>query len=206
MSTPYGVSRNIGSSTYNNYVNAPIIGPLTTNQYPCAIPYHSYGILPGQHPNPPLFYPSQEPPATDQNVNSRHQFWRTAESAESIKRKREFQIAKSLSGISGGIYTDMSTQRQYATSGHTNYIPPIDSSMRIQKLRSNAVGKSGYKIGLPAAVPYGTKSYDRSFTNTALRRARSGGCVAPKKKGAIENYSLRNGMVCAWGSLPRQNY
>jgi hypothetical protein len=166
------------------------------------MPYHSYGILPGKHPNPPQFYPSQEPAATDQNINSRHQYWRTAESAASIRINRERQIAKAV----GGIYTDMSTQRQYATSGHTNYIPPIDSSMRIQKLRSNAVGKSGYKIGLPVNAPYGTKSYDRSFTNTALRRARSGGCVAPKKKGAIENYSLRNGMVCAWGSLPRQNY
>jgi hypothetical protein len=202
MSTPYGVSRNIGSSTYNNYVNAPIVGPLSTNQYPCAMPYHSYGILPGKHPNPPLFYPSQNPPAADQNTNSRHQYWRTAESALSAQMKRKFQIAKAV----GGIYTDMSTQRQYAQSGHTNYIPPVDSSLRIQKLRSNAVGKSGYKVGLPAEVPYGTKSYDRSFTNTAIRRVRSGGCVAPKKKGAIENYSLRNGMVCAWGSLPRQNY
>ena len=55
MTTPYAVSTNIGSVSYNNYVNAPITGPLSTNQYPCAIPYHSYGILTGIRPTPPQF-------------------------------------------------------------------------------------------------------------------------------------------------------
>jgi flavin-dependent dehydrogenase len=27
-----------------------------------------------------------------------------------------------------------------------------------------------------------------------------------KKKGAIENYSLSNGQVCAWGSIVRSTY
>ena len=30
MTTPYAVSTNIGSMSYNNYVNAPITGPLST--------------------------------------------------------------------------------------------------------------------------------------------------------------------------------
>ena len=34
MSTPYAISTSIGSVTYDNYVNAPIWGPLSTNQYP----------------------------------------------------------------------------------------------------------------------------------------------------------------------------
>ena len=38
MTTPYAVSTNIGSMSYNNYVNAPITGPLSTNQYPCILP------------------------------------------------------------------------------------------------------------------------------------------------------------------------
>jgi hypothetical protein len=59
---------------------------------------------------------------------------------------------------------------------------------------------------LPNAALTGTKSYYPSGTRSSLRWARSGGCTAPKKKGAIENYSLRNGQVCAWGSLVRQNY
>ena len=55
MTTPYAVSTNIGSVSYNNYVNAPITGPLSTNQTPCQIPYHSYGILAGIRPTPPQF-------------------------------------------------------------------------------------------------------------------------------------------------------
>lgn len=202
MSTPYGISRSIGSMTYNNYVNAPILGPLNTNRYPNVLPYHNYGTLTGKSPNPPLFYPSQEPPAADQNTNSRHQYFRTAESALSLEMKRKKAIATST----GNNYVSYSTQRQFPVSGHTNYIPPVDSSLRTQKLRAMAVGKSGYKKGLPLDAPYSTKNYYPSGTRSSIKRARSGGCVAPKKKGAIENYSLRNGRVCAWGSIPRQNY
>jgi hypothetical protein len=200
MSTPYGVSTSIGSVNYDNYVNSRITGPLSTNQYPCAIPYHSYGTLVGIRPNPPLFYPSQEPVAADQFTNSRRQYFRTAESAESLKIQRE----KSLN--STGIFTSKSSQRQYNVSTHMNYIQPVDSSLHIQKLRAAAVGKSSYKVGLPVEAPYSTKNYYPSGTRTSIRRARSGGCVAPKKKGAIENYSLRNGQVCAWGSIVRSTY
>ena len=200
MSTPYGISTSIGSVNYNNYVSSRITGPLSTNQYPCSIPYHSYGTLVGIRPNPPLFYPSQEPVAADQFTNSRRQFFRTAESAESLKIQRE----KSLN--STGIFTSKSSQRQYNVSTHMNYIQPVDSSLHIQKLRANAVGKSSYKVGLPVEAPISTKNYYPSGTRSSIRRARSGGCVAPKKKGAIENYSLRNGQVCAWGSIVRSTY
>jgi hypothetical protein len=87
-----------------------------------------------------------------------------------------------------------------------NYIPPIDSSLYVNIKKSNAVGQTAYKVNLPNDAPTGTKSYYPSGTRSTLRRARSGGCVAPKKKGAIENYTLANGRVCAWGSLVRQNY
>ncbi len=201
MSTPYGISTSIGSMSYNGYVNTPILGPLSTNQYPATIPYHSYGSLPGIRPNPPLFYPSQEPVAADQFTNSRQQYWRTAESAKSLAIQRERAI-KSASSM----FYNYSTSRGYATSTHTNYIPPRESSLHTQKLRSNAVGKSSYKIGLPNDAFVCSKSYYPSGTRSTIKRVRSGGCVAPKKKGSIYNYSLRNGAVCAWGSLPRQNY
>jgi hypothetical protein len=87
-----------------------------------------------------------------------------------------------------------------------NYIPPIDSSLYVNIKKSNAVGQTAYKVNLPNAAPTGTKSYYPSGTRSTIRRARSGGCVAPKKKGAIENRSLSNGQVCAWGSIVRQNY
>ena len=202
MSTPYGVSTSIGSVNYNNYVNSRITGPLSTNQYPGAMPYHSYGTLAGIRPNPPLFYPSQEPVAADQFTNSRHQYFRTADSAKSLAIQRE----KAIAVATGNSIFNYSTGNRYNTSGHTNYIPPKDSSLHIQKMRAMAVGKSSYKVGLPNEAPYSTKNYYPSGTRSSLRRARSGGCVAPKKKGAIENYSLRNGQVCAWGSIVRSTY
>jgi hypothetical protein len=200
MSTPYGISTSIGSMNYNNYVNSRITGPLSTNQYPGAIPYHSFGTLVGIRPNPPLFYPSQEPVAADQFTNSRHQYFRTAESAQSLAIQRE----RSLN--STGVFTSKSSQRQYNVSTHMNYIPPTDSSLHIQKMRANAVGKSSYKVGLPVEAPISTKNYYPSGTRSSLRRARSGGCVAPKKKGAIENYSSSNGQSCGWGSIVRSTY
>ena len=65
MTTPYAVASHLGSQSFSGYLNAPIIGPLSTNQTPCQIPYHSYGFLAGLKPTPPQFYPSQEPTYSD---------------------------------------------------------------------------------------------------------------------------------------------
>lgn len=201
MSTPYGISTSQGTNTNDN-VRSLVIRPLSSNQYPGTIRYHSYGTLTGIRPNPPLFYPSQEPVNTDQNVNARHQYFRTAESAQTLATQREIEIAKA----NGGSFFDYSTHIKHSTTGHMNYIKPVDSSLHIQKLRAGAVGKSGYKVGLPVDAPYSTKNYCPSGQRSSLRRARSGGCTAPKKKGAIENNSLCNGRVCGWGSITRQTY
>ena len=201
MTTPYAVSRNIGSVSYNNYVNAPITGPLSTNQYPGIIPYHSYGTLVGIRPTPPQFYPSQEPVYAEMNTNARQQYLRTSISNQRLQQ----QIA--LAKVSPPMaYIINSSQRQVAVSTHTNYIPPVPSSLYVNTLKSNAVGQSAYKVNLPNAAPISTKNYMPSSTRTSLRRARSGGCTAPRKKGSIYNTSLSNGQVCAWGSLVRQNY
>ena len=201
MSTPYGISTSIGSMSYNNYVNTPIFGPLSTNKYPFAIPYHSYGTLSGLRPNPPLFYPSQNPPYADQFTNARRNYYRTAESllSTAIKKQRQDLTA-------GMAFYDYSTGTRHNVSSHMNYIKPVESSLYINKVKAQAVGKGSYKIGLPLEADYTTKNYHKSDVRTCLRRARSGGCVAPKKKGAIENHYLTNGQVCAWGSVPRQTY
>ena len=201
MTTPYAVSTNIGSVSYNNYVNAPITGPISTHQTPCQIPYHSYGILTGVRPTPQQFYPTQEPVYADMNSNMRKQYLRTAIS-QSVKAQ---QIALGKMSVPQA-YIINSSQRQVPISSHTNYIPPIQSSMYVNILKANAVGQTAYKVNLPISAPITTKSYYPSGTRHVIRRARSGGCVAPKKKGAIENTSLRNGQVCAWGSIVRQNY
>jgi hypothetical protein len=201
MTTPYAVSTNIGSVSYDNYVNAPITGPLSTNQTPSQIPYHSYGILAGIRPTPPQFYPSQEPVYAEMNTNARHQYLRTSVSNQRLQQ--QIALGKMSSPLG---FVIQSSQRQVPVSSHTNYIPPIPSSMYVNIVKSNAVGQTAYKVNLPNNVPTGTKSYNPSGTRSTIRRARSGGCVAPKKKGAIENTSLSNGQVCAWGSIVRQNY
>ena len=202
MTTPYAVSRNIGSVSYSGYLNAPITGPLSTSQTPNHMPYHSYGMLKGLRPTPPQFYPMQEPVYADMNTNAKHQYLRSTISNQ--KAQQQIALGKTTSPIS---YVIQSSQRLVPTSAHTNYIAPIPSSMHLNTLKANAVGQTAYKVNLPNFAPIASKSYYPSGTKSAIRRVRSGGCVAPKKKGAIENSSLRNGGSGAgWGSIPRQNY
>lgn len=88
----------------------------------------------------------------------------------------------------------------------TKYIAPQCSSLFTSARKRVAVGKSSYKQGLPNSAPLSYKNYNTNDVKNALRYTRGGGCVAPAKKGSIYNYSLKNGQVCAWGSLVRQNY
>ena len=202
MSTPYGISTSIGSQTFQGFVNAPIKGPLDTNQYPSTIPYHSYGILTGQRPTPPQFYPGQEPVNADMSVNARAQYLRATDVGSKEKAQQD-----ALGKLSPPVMkVSYSTQRQIPVSTHVNYIPPISGSMYTNILKRIAVGKSAYKVGLPLTAPIGSKSYDTSFRRSALQRARSSGCTAPRKKGSIYNYSLTQPGICAWGAVPRQNY
>jgi hypothetical protein len=202
MTTPYGISTSIGSQTFQGFVNASINGPLNSSRYPNAMQYHSYGILTGQRPTPPQFYPGQEPVYADMSVNARAQYLR----ATSLSTKQK-AIQDAL-GKESSVTTKVSysSQRQYPVSTHMNYIQPIPSSMRTNIVKSVAVGKSAYKVGMPLTSPIGSKSYDTSFRRSALQRARSGGCTAPKKKGSIYNYSLTQPGINGWGSIPRMNY
>ena len=202
MTTPYGISTSIGSQTFQGYVNAPIIGPLDSSQYPSSMPYHSYGILTGQRPTPPQIFPGQEPIYAEMSTNARAQYLRAT-----ALTSRQKAIQDALGKLSHPITkVSQSSQRQYPVSSHVNYIAPISGSMYTNIRKSIAVGKSIYKIGLPSNAPIGSKSYDTSFRRSALQRARSGGCIAPKKKGSVYNYSLTQSGINGWGSTPRQNY
>ena len=64
------------------------------------------------------------------------------------------------------------------------YQAPISSSQRIQLKKSVAIGKSSTKQGLPEEAELSFRSQDTTSRNSSLARCRSGGCVAPKKKGA----------------------
>ena len=172
MSRQYGITT-YGANQYNTYVNALTIGPLSTNQYPSAMPAHNSGILAGIHPNPPKFYPSDN---THTVSNARYAYSRTA----------------------GPLNTPLAHS--------TKYIAPAASSLFTSARKRVAIGKSSLKQDKPADYPLSYKNYNVNDSKTALQRARSSGCVAPKKKGAIENYSLRNGQTCAWGAIATQNY
>ena len=201
MTTPYGITTSIGSQGYSGYVNTPITGPLSTNNYPFSMAYHSYGTLAGQRPTPPQFYPSQEPVNANMSVNARAQYLRATDLSSKQKAIQD-AIGKLSTPV---MFTSYSSQRQIPVSSHVNYIATIQSSMFINIKKSIAVGKSAYKVGLPLADPTSTKNYYPSGTRSALQRARSSGCTAPKKKGSIYNTSLRP-MLGSWGAIPRQTY
>jgi hypothetical protein len=189
---------------FDDIIVTPVLGPLTTSNFPATIPYHSYGSLPGKHPNPQMFYTYQEPVYADMNSNSRQQYARSSFGYSNIQLTK--QREKEIFFSSPASFFDYSTGSSKPTSTHMNYISPIQSSMYTTKRKAAAVGKSGFKVGLPNAALYTTKNYYPSGIKTTLSRVRSGGCTAPKKKGSYYNNSLRNGQVCAWGSFPRQNY
>ena len=201
MSTMYGITRNIGSAGFGGYVNTPIIGPLSTSQTPNAMVYHSNGTLTGIRPTPPQFYPGQEPVAAQQNTNARQQYIRST-SISSAKAFYDREIAKLSQPMSHYV---KDTGKRYAQSTHMNYIAPISSGMHLNQKKSIAVGKSAYKVGLPVEAPISSKNYYPSGTRASLRRARSSGCVAPKKKGSIYNTSL-NTVTGGWGAVARNTY
>jgi hypothetical protein len=201
MTTPYGITTSIGSQAYSGYLNTPITGPLSTNNYPFTMAYHSYGTLTGKNPTPQQFFPSQEPVYSDMSVNARAQYLRATGISAKTKAQQD-ALGKQSPPV---VFTSWSTQRQIPVSSHVNYIAPIPSSMLTDIRKSVAVGKSGFKVGLPLDAPTSTKNYYPSGTRSALQRARSGGCSAPKKKGSIYNTSLRPALG-SWGALPRQTY
>jgi len=201
MTTPYAVSVNKGSSTYSGYLNAPILGPLSTNQTPGNIPKSFLGVLPTVKQTPQQFYTNQDPVYANENTNMRNYFRRVAISTN--QKAQQYIAAKKTTPMA---VWSPSTGNLYATSGHANYIAPMPSSMYVNARKAAAVGKSAYGIGQPTYTPQSTKSYFPTEMRTHLRRVRSGGCIAPKKQGAIENDSLRNPRICSWGSIVRSTY
>ena len=184
---------------YSDIVITPVFGPLS-HKFPTSIPRHNLGVLSGNNPTPPFFYPSQEPIDSDQNTTSRQIYKRTAES----KKSEMINRARTLERVQRKFHFNHSTGVAKQTSGHMNYIAPTDSSLRTQRLKANATGKNVFKVGLSSSDPYTTKNYSQSTLRSAVRRVRSGGCTAPAKKGSIFNTSLRTGNICCQGSYQRQ--
>jgi len=186
---------------FNSYLSAQTTGPLNSSQTPAQMGYHSYGVLNGVHPNPPQFYPAD---GASEFAQARFQYANvdTSKIQQMIARK------KVLAQSSPYRFFSASSQRQLPiSSSHMNYIAPTPSSMYTSIRKRQAVGKSSYKQGLPAEAPLSYKSYDRNDVKTALRFVRSGGCVAPAKKGSIYNRNCTaGGGICNIGAISGQGY
>ena len=61
------------------------------------------------------------------------------------------------------------------------------SSQITEYKKAVAIGKSSTGTTLPLGAPLAFASQDRNDVKSAIRRCRSGGCVAPKKVGAVYN-------------------
>ena len=158
----------------NGFLIAPVIGPLS-HQYPFAMPPHSSGNLNGRHPNPPSYYPSDN---TGGYANSRVNYYRTIPSTR--LKANDFEI--------------MAKKRKMNNSSNS-------SSLLTDYLKKVAIGKTSYKMGLPYEADLTYRSYNKNDVKQALSRTRSGGCIAPKKVGAIENHSLKNPGICCLSSV-----
>ena len=62
-----------------------------------------------------------------------------------------------------------------------------DQELYIENKKSIAIGKQAYKVGLKNFNYLSYTNFNRNDVNTALWKARSGGCIAPAKKGADAN-------------------
>ena len=81
-----------------------------------------------------------------------------------------------------------------------------DASEYISLKKVNAIGKSSTKTGLPPDALLSFRSQDKTIRNSRLARVRGGGCVAPKKKGAIRNSFKSGGRSILTGAGNRQIY
>jgi hypothetical protein len=189
----------ISSNSINHgNVMSNVIGPLN-HHAPNVSGVKNLGVLNGVHPNPPKFGMAD---GSSEYSNARHYYSNTATSVKQQMIARERAIASASSN-----FFSSSTQKQYPTTTHMNYIQPISSGQRMSILKSQAVGKSSYKVGLPVEAPLSFKSYDRNDVKSALRMARSSGCVAPKKCGAIYSSVCRSGGgICNTGAIVGQGY
>ena len=76
--TYYARTVGLGSQRFAGYVNAPVTAPSTV-AYPCAMPFHSRGILYAARATPPQFHPAQSPPnaamSTLANAEYKRAYW-----------------------------------------------------------------------------------------------------------------------------------
>jgi hypothetical protein len=180
-----------------SYAGAPVNGSIS-HRYPLVMATHNLGVLSGSHPNPAKFGSSD---GTSDFSNARSQYVRTNTTQNNFSRGIQH-----YSNIPSTAMYSTGTNRRYNVSQSTKYVAPASSSMYMAAKRSAAIGKSSFKQGLPDSTNLSYKSYNMNDSRSALRHVRSGGTVAPSKKGSLYNTSLCNSKTCAIGSIVQQTY
>jgi hypothetical protein len=187
---------------YSSNVQTATSGPLSTSQTPRFVPNNNVGILTGKNANPPQY---GDPNYATEFSGPRQQYLRSTSFGKSDAYLNNYNKNNQTPGTMT-TYTNGFTGRKLVT--HKNYIAaktynaPKDSSQITAIKKSQAVGQTSFKVGLKPNDPLGYKSQDKSFTRSAIRRVRSGGCTAPAKKGSIYNpsYTRVVGTACATSS------
>ena len=82
-------------------------------------------------------------------------------------------------------------------------IKHTDASQHLYMKKAQAIGKSS-QFNISKENPLSFRAQDTTSRNSALRRVRSGGCTAPKKKGALENTFKCGGSSTLTGTGNRQ--
>lgn len=167
-------------SSYSAMIwGAPVYAPLS-HAAPASMQAHNHGVLKGIHPNPPQFYPAQVPVNACMFANQRAVYSRTSVHSSVFNAQKAKATA-----TQGTCYYSQSFGKRVPASGHMNYIAPMSSGQRIAQLKSIAVGKSSFKMGLPPKAPYSTKNVVRGEAYRARQRIRRVGGAAPPKVGAV---------------------
>jgi hypothetical protein len=135
--TYYARTVGLGSQQFAGYVNAPVTAPSTI-QAPCAMPFHTRGVLWVPRSTPPQFHPGQVPPAYNMSVLAQAQFNRAMPPAMSRKSNAIAQ---------------------------TKYVTPMPSSMRTRFAQSRAVGRS--KLGPVVSTKAYDPSYTSTMLQRA---------------------------------------
>jgi hypothetical protein len=201
MSNNYASYYTLKPSISQGFVSSQIAGPLSTSQTPGLIRYHSYGSLPGLHPNPPKFGFAD---SSSEFSQARIQYSKCDSSVKQQMLAREKEVEKNKPYR----FFSSSSQRQLPIGpNHMNYISPIPSSMRTTILKRTAVGKSSYKQGLPNDALLSYKCANPNDVVLILSKVRAQGCVTPPKCNAIYSKTCRvGGGICNRGAIVGQGY
>ena len=167
----------------NSYVSAPNNGPYNSTQYPNFVSGTNNGMLIGRHPNPAQF----------PIMNNGGDFSNTRQVYYRIFSKLNTPLARQLPGRYASCQINEICGKNrgslksisYPQVNNKNYIAPKSSSEMTHLKRAANIGKSSLKVGLPLNDPLTYKNYDKPFVTSTIKRARSSGCVPPKKCSSI---------------------